>query len=133
VAFSLRHNHAVQTHLQTARVTKNKRRGGSGLWPAFIENAIHIDIEALVCVLWGLGRLATFFSRSQADLQSSNVNGRNTFGQIVTHAESQAYKDVLFHGRHPAVMYVLGNCSVFSRCNVHSYISTKCFPEDVYA
>jgi DNA mismatch repair protein MutL len=45
------------------------------------------------------------FSRSQADLQYFFVNGRVVKDKVITHAVRQAYRDVLYGGRHPA--YVL--------------------------
>jgi DNA mismatch repair protein MutL len=41
------------------------------------------------------------FSRSQADLQYFFVNGRAVRDKLVAHAVRQAYRDVLFNGRHP--------------------------------
>lgn len=47
------------------------------------------------------------FSRSQADLQFFFVNGRLVRDRLVAHAVRQAYRDVLFHGRHPAFALML--------------------------
>jgi DNA mismatch repair protein MutL len=41
------------------------------------------------------------FNRSQADLQYFFVNGRAVRDKLVAHAVRQAYRDVLFNGRHP--------------------------------
>ena len=105
VHVSLRHNQKVIYNLLPARSELEKQRRLSLLCGSkFIENAIHIGIERPGIKLWGWVGLATF-SRSQADLQYFYVNGRTIRDKIVTHAVRQAYRDVLFHGRHPA--YVL--------------------------
>src|SRR5690606_25643374 len=55
--------------------------------------------------LWG-GVAAPTFSRSQPDLQYFFVNGRVVRDKLVAHAIRQAYRDVLYNGRHPAfVLY----------------------------
>lgn len=47
------------------------------------------------------------FSRSQPDVQYLSLNGRVVKDRIVSNAVRQAYRDVLFHGRHPAwVLYL---------------------------
>jgi len=47
------------------------------------------------------------FSRSQMDLQYFFVNGRVVKDKLVGHAVRQAYRDVLYHGRHPAFVLYL--------------------------
>lgn len=119
VAFSLRHNQRSIHHLQTAlSEQEQQRRVALVCGPAFIENAIHIDIEASGLRLWGWVSLPTF-SRSQADLQYFYVNGRIIRDKLVTHAVKQAYKDVLFHGRHPAFVLYLELQPSLVDVNVH--------------
>nr|VFJ88132.1 MAG: DNA mismatch repair protein MutL [Candidatus Kentron sp. H]VFJ90139.1 MAG: DNA mismatch repair protein MutL [Candidatus Kentron sp. H]VFJ96497.1 MAG: DNA mismatch repair protein MutL [Candidatus Kentron sp. H] len=72
--------------------------------PAFMEESLPVVSQATALRLWGRIGLPTF-SRSQADLQYFFVNGRVVRDKLVTHAVRQAYRDVLYHGRHPA--YVL--------------------------
>ena len=105
VHVSLRHNHKVIYNLLPASSELEKqRRLGLLCGSKFIENAIQIEIERPGMKLWGWVGLATF-SRSQADLQYFYVNGRTIRDKIIIHAVRQAYRDILFHGRHPA--YVL--------------------------
>jgi DNA mismatch repair protein MutL len=59
-----------------------------------------IEIERNGLHLWGWVGLPTF-NRSQADLQYFFVNGRAVRDKLVAHAVRQAYRDVLFNGRHP--------------------------------
>jgi len=42
------------------------------------------------------------FSRSQPDFQYFYINGRVIKDKVINHAVKLAYRDVLFHGRHPA-------------------------------
>ena len=105
VHVSLRHNQKIIYNLLPAKSNSEKqRRVGLLCGSKFVENSIQIDIERAGLKLWGWVGLATF-SRSQGDLQYFYVNGRSVKDKLVTHAVKQAYRDVLFHGRHPA--YVL--------------------------
>jgi DNA mismatch repair protein MutL len=68
--------------------------------------------------LWGWVGLPTF-SRSQADLQYFFVNGRIIRDRLVAHAVKQAYRDVLYHGRHPAFVLYLELDPAQVDVNVH--------------
>ncbi|RMS17066.1 DNA mismatch repair protein MutL, partial [Pseudomonas coronafaciens pv. garcae] len=76
------------------------RRVSAICGPGFLEQALPIEIERNGLHLWGWVGLPTF-SRSQADLQYFFVNGRAVRDKLVAHAVRQAYRDVLFNGRHP--------------------------------
>lgn len=72
----------------------------------FLDHSLPIDTEHAGMRLSGwIARPS--FSRSQADLQFFFVNGRLVRDRLVTHAVRQAYRDVLFHGRHPAFVLML--------------------------
>jgi DNA mismatch repair protein MutL len=86
--------------------------------PAFVENAVFISYEHSGLKLWGWVSLPTF-SRSQADLQHFFVNGRVIRDKLVSHAIKQAYRDVLFHGRHPAFALYLDVDPAIVDVNVH--------------
>nr|WP_306958608.1 DNA mismatch repair endonuclease MutL [Pseudomonas synxantha] len=101
VAFHLRHNGKTilslhEAHDDAARARRVAAVCGSG----FLEQALPIEIERNGLRLWGWVGLPTF-SRSQADLQYFFVNGRAVRDKLVAHAVRQAYRDVLFNGRHP--------------------------------
>lgn len=119
VAFNLRHNQRVIHNLRAAvSQPERERRVAQICGPAFIENAVSIDIERTGLRLWGWVALPVF-SRSQADLQHFYVNGRAIRDKLVTHAVKQAYQDVLYHGRHPAFVLYLELDPATVDVNVH--------------
>lgn len=84
----------------------------------FVQNALAIDVEAAGLRLWGWIGLPTF-SRSQADLQYFFVNGRVVKDKLVAHAVRQAYRDVLYNGRHPTFVLYLELDPATVDVNVH--------------
>jgi DNA mismatch repair protein MutL len=70
----------------------------------FVGNAMKVDHAASGLRLRGWFCLPTY-ARSQADQQFFFLNGRALRDKLVASAVRLAYRDVLFHGRHPA--YVL--------------------------
>ncbi|MFT6221476.1 MAG: DNA mismatch repair protein MutL, partial [Candidatus Endobugula sp.] len=119
VTFELRHNQRTIHSLRagTSEAEKN-RRVAQICGPAFMENALTVDIERHGLRLWGWVALPTF-SRSQADLQHFYVNGRAIKDRLVSHAVKQAYSDVLYHGRHPAFVLYLEVDPATVDVNVH--------------
>ncbi len=73
---------------------------------AFLSQTLHIDQSAAGYRLHGWVALPSF-SRSQADMQYFFVNGRMVRDKLVGHAVRQAYRDVLYHGRHAAFVLYL--------------------------
>ncbi|MFT5082414.1 MAG: DNA mismatch repair protein MutL [Lentisphaeria bacterium] len=119
LGFSLKNNGRVVHSWRPAQTQlEQERRVAHICGPAFIENAVHIDIERAGLRLWGWVALPTF-SRSQADLQHFYVNGRAIKDRLVTHAVKQAYQDVLYHGRHPAFVLFLELDAANVDVNVH--------------
>jgi DNA mismatch repair protein MutL len=101
VAFHLRHNGKTILSLHEAQDDAARaRRVAAICGPGFLEQALPIEIERNGLHLWGWVGLPTF-NRSQADLQYFFVNGRAVRDKLVAHAVRQAYRDVLFNGRHP--------------------------------
>ncbi|MCW2268452.1 DNA mismatch repair protein MutL [compost metagenome] len=101
VGFHLRHNGKSILSLHDAHDdTARARRVAAICGPGFLEQALPIEVERNGLHLWGWVGLPTF-SRSQADLQYFFVNGRAVRDKLVAHAVRQAYRDVLFNGRHP--------------------------------
>ncbi len=119
VAFNLRHNNrAIYSWRAGDSQLEQERRVAQVCGPAFMENAVHIDIERNGLRLWGWVAQPTF-SRSQADLQHFYVNGRAIRDKLVSHAVRQAYQDVLYHGRHPAFVLYLELDPATVDVNVH--------------
>ena len=119
VTFSLRHNGKVVHNLKAATLpSERQRRVAAICGPAFMEQAISIESEAPPYRLSGWVALPTF-SRSQADLQYFFVNGRVIRDRLIAHAVKQAYRDVLYHGRHPAFVLYLELDAAQVDVNVH--------------
>lgn len=119
LGFSLKNNTRVVHSWRSAKTqAEQERRVAQICGPAFIENALHLNIEHSDLRLWGWVALPTF-SRSQADLQHFFVNGRAIKDRLVTHAVKQAYQDVLYHGRHPAFVLYLELNPANVDVNVH--------------
>jgi DNA mismatch repair protein MutL len=72
----------------------------------FMEHALYIEREAQGMSLHGWIARPTF-SRSQPDLQHFFLNGRAIRDKVIGHAVRAGYRDVLFHGRHPAFVLYL--------------------------
>ncbi len=119
VGFQLRHNQRVIHSLKPAATAQDKERRVMSLCgSAFMEHAIHIDVEGAGVNIHGWVGSPTF-SRSQADLQYFFVNGRAVRDKLVTHAVRQAYADVLYHGRHPTYILYLKIDPALVDVNVH--------------
>ncbi|NLD14404.1 MAG: DNA mismatch repair endonuclease MutL [Gammaproteobacteria bacterium] len=119
VAFHLRHNGRPVFALHSAADDMAQaRRIGQLLGDGFLEQALPIDVERNGLRLWGWVGLPTF-SRSQADMQYFYVNGRIVRDKLVGHAVRQAYRDVLYGGRHPAFVLYLELDPSLVDVNVH--------------
>ena len=119
VSISLRHNGKGVHNLRggTSRA-EMERRVAQLCGPAFMQNALHIDMERSGLRLWGWVAEPAF-SRSQADLQFFYVNGRAIRDRVVSHAVRRAFADVLYHGRHPAFVLYLELDPASVDVNVH--------------
>lgn len=117
--FTLNHNQrTIHKLLPATTEQQQQRRVGMVCGPAFVENSVFVDMDGPGLRLWGWVSLPTF-SRSQADLQYFYVNGRIIRDKLVAHAIKQAYRDVLFHGRHPAYVLYLELDPAGVDVNVH--------------
>jgi len=119
VGFTLRHNQRSVHQLRPALTQAEKDRRVAALCGArFIENAVIIDVEASGLKLSGWVGLPTF-ARASTDLQYFFVNGRVIRDKLVAHAVRQAYRDVLYNGRHPAFVLYLELDPTLVDVNVH--------------
>lgn len=119
VSFTFTHNQRTIHQLRAAKTeAERERRVAQLCGSAFMEEALSVEMNAMNMTLTGWMGLPTF-SRSQSDLQYFYVNGRVIRDRVVSHAVRQAYKDVLFHGRHPAYVLFLTLPPELVDVNVH--------------
>ncbi|HZW59683.1 MAG TPA: DNA mismatch repair endonuclease MutL, partial [Woeseiaceae bacterium] len=105
VAFHVTHNRRAVLELPAATDAASQlARIDAICGAAFAAQAVTLERTADDLALAGWLGLPTY-NRSQADLQYWFVNGRSIADRTLSHAVRHAYRDVLFHGRHPA--YVL--------------------------
>ncbi|MEE4203144.1 MAG: DNA mismatch repair endonuclease MutL [Halieaceae bacterium] len=117
--FVLRHNGRTTLQLDAAADEAAMARRVAGVCgQPFVEQSVSIERSAGALRLWGWVGLPTF-SRAQADLQYFFVNGRVIRDKLVAHAIRQAYRDVLYHGRHPAYVLFLELDPARVDVNVH--------------
>ncbi len=119
VGFHLRHNGKTILALHPAHdQISQARRIAAVCGDAFLEQAMPINVERNGLHLWGWVGLPTF-SRSKADMQHFYVNGRVVSDRLVAHAVRQAYRDVMYGGRHPAFVLFLELDPATVDVNVH--------------
>ncbi|MGR2740294.1 DNA mismatch repair endonuclease MutL [Billgrantia sp. Q4P2] len=119
IGWVLRHNQKTVHQLPAGDdAARRERRIAALLGKGFLDNALHLDLSAGGLRLWGWVGLPTH-SRAQADQQYFFVNGRVVRDRLVAHAIRQAYRDVLFHGRHPVFVLYLEVDPTVVDVNVH--------------
>ncbi|WP_111413813.1 DNA mismatch repair endonuclease MutL [Billgrantia lactosivorans] len=119
IGWVLRHNQKTVHQLPAGDdAARRERRIAALLGKGFLDNALHLDLAAGGLRLWGWVGLPTH-SRAQADQQYFFVNGRVVRDRLVAHAIRQAYRDVLFHGRHPVFVLYLEVDPTVVDVNVH--------------
>jgi DNA mismatch repair protein MutL len=115
VAFSLRHNGRVISHLQAADAA---RRIAAVAGEEFAAAARALDEHSSGLHLSGLAGSPTF-SRSSRDAQFAFVNGRFVRDKLLAHALRQAYRDMLHGDRHAAYVLFLELDPLGVDVNVH--------------
>lgn len=119
VEFRLAHNGKQILQVRAAHTrAEQEKRLAELLGPAFLDNALFLEQDAGGLCLSGWVARPTF-SRSQADMQYFFVNRRVVRDRLVAHAVRQAYRDVLYHGRHPAYVLFLELAPRLVDVNVH--------------
>ncbi|OLO04408.1 DNA mismatch repair endonuclease MutL [Salinicola socius] len=108
ITWVLRHNQKVVHQLPGVASDQagRERRISAMLGKRFLNEALHVELEVTGLRLWGWVGQPTY-SRAQADQQYFFVNGRIVRDRLVAHAIRQAYRDVMFHGRHPVFVLYL--------------------------
>jgi DNA mismatch repair protein MutL len=105
VAFLLTHNGRRAFAVEAAADREARERRIAELVGAdFVAGCLHVEHAAVGLRLHGWLGLPTH-SRGQPDRQFVFVNGRMVRDRFLANAVRLGYRDVLFHGRHPA--YVL--------------------------
>ena len=119
VSFVLSHNGKVTHRMPAGTSEQDLQRRVIGICgDGFAHQSVVVDRVAHGMSLRGWVGLPTF-SRSQADLQYFFVNGRVVKDKVITHAVRQAYRDVLYGGRHPAYALFLELDASRVDVNVH--------------
>lgn len=104
VSFTLSHNAREIFSLKRAdNLIQEEKRVSAIFGDEFMQHALRMDYEN------GAMRLSGWiaeprYSRAQTDLQFLYINGRYVKDKTMLHAIREAYRDVLFHGRHPAFL-----------------------------
>ena len=127
--FTLRHNQKASFALRACATPAEREQRVATLCGApFLQSALALEAEASGLLLRGWVAQPTF-SRSQADLQYFFVNGRVVRDRLVSHAVRQAYRDVMYHDRHPAFVLYLEIDPALVDVNVHPTKSEVRFRE----
>ena len=107
VGFQLQHNNRVVRQFPPVSTDEEMlARLEAVVGREFVEHALTIDEQRGSFGLRGWVAEPRY-NRSQADRQFFFVNGRVIRDRLVAHAIRQAFRDVLFHGRHPAFVLFL--------------------------
>ncbi len=118
-AFRLNHNGKAILNLPVAdsRAEQDKRVAAI-CGSEFLQNALYLEHASGGMQIRGwIAR--PVFSRSQPDLQHFFLNGRSVRDRVIVSAVRQAYRDVLFHGRHPAYVLYLDMDPALVDVNAH--------------
>ncbi|NRB71062.1 MAG: DNA mismatch repair endonuclease MutL [Xanthomonadales bacterium] len=117
--FKLTHNGKVVRALPpAAELAQREQRVGLLCGKDFLAHAQRLDAGAGDFSLSGWVAEPRY-NRAQADRQFFYVNGRMVKDRTIAHAIRQAFRDVLFHGRHPAFVLFLEVPAEAVDVNVH--------------
>ena len=107
VAFRLMHNgrRTLAVGPAAGRAAEEQRLAAL-LGADFVAAAVYVEHAAVGLALRGWIGLPTY-SRAQPDEQYLIVNGRAVRDRLLSSAVRLGYRDVLFHGRHPAYLLYL--------------------------
>ena len=107
VGFELEHNGKTVSALPPAETEEDqKRRLQRVMGKEFLDHIIQIDEQRGGVALEGWVAEPRY-NRARADRQFFFVNGRAVKDRVIGHAVRSAFKDVLYHGRHPAFVLYL--------------------------
>lgn len=107
VGFQLQHNNRMVRQFPPVRTDEEMlARLEAVLGAEFVEHSLPVDEQRGSFGLRGWVAEPRY-NRPQADRQFFFVNGRVIRDRLVAHAIRQSFRDVLFHGRHPAFVLFL--------------------------
>lgn len=119
VGFRLTHQGKVVRQLPIALTSQTQEeRVRTLLGRDFMAAALPVEADAVGLSLTGWACQATY-NRAQTDCQYVFVNGRIVRDKLISTALRQAYRDVLFHGRHPCYLLYLTLDPAQVDVNVH--------------
>lgn len=119
VGLRLQHNGKLVRALPPAPNEKGQEKRVAMLCgQEFLDHAQVVDVGAGPLSLTGWVAEPRY-NRAQADQQYFYVNGRVVKDRTIAHAIRQAFRDVLFHGRHPAFVLFLQCPPELVDVNVH--------------
>ena len=119
VGFELQHNGKTVSSLPPALdEAEQERRLRRVMGKDFLEHVIRIDEERGGIGLWGWVAEPRY-NRARSDRQFFFVNGRAVKDRVIAHAVRSAFRDVLYHGRHPAFVLFLRISPEAVDVNVH--------------
>jgi DNA mismatch repair protein MutL len=102
IAFSLTAGRrSLADYPAAATQVERERRVAQVVGDEFIANALYVEHESAGCRMTGWLCQPTY-ARAQPDLQHFYLNGRMLRDRLVASAIRLGYRDVMFHGRHPA-------------------------------
>lgn len=117
--FVLNHNgRKVSRWPAAASRAQKEQRLGFICGSEFVQHLRYIEAEALGLGLHGWVAEPTF-NRSQTDMQYFYVNSRSVKDRVIAHAIKQAYRDLIYHQRHPAYVLYLQLPAQLVDVNVH--------------
>jgi DNA mismatch repair protein MutL len=107
VGFQLQHNNRMVRQFPPVRTDEELlARLEAVVGAEFVEHALPVDEQRGSFGLRGWVAEPRY-NRPQADRQFFFVNGRVIRDRLVAHAIRQSFRDVMFHGRHPAFVLFL--------------------------
>jgi DNA mismatch repair protein MutL len=106
-AITLRSNRRALLSLPAGQSAQaRERRIAAVCGDEFVAQSLYFERDIGDMRLWGW-LAQPGFSRAQGDMQYFYLNGRALRDRLISHAVRHGYRDVLYHGRHPAFVLFL--------------------------
>jgi len=119
VAWTLEHNGRTVMRYKPADTEERQQKRLAGVFgEEFLPHALRVNEERGGYSLHGWVAEPRY-NRAQSDRQFFFVNGRAVRDRVIAHAVRKAFRDVLYHGRHPAFVLYLDLSPAAVDVNVH--------------